>query len=297
MSSTARRSGPTAIEVLAIIAAGLSLLLLIVEKKGLGGQIHFFWWHGFIWSLFFGLASGSYATSFAARLPRGIPTLGGRHPYCGSCNTLLTRRDLFTVFSYLATGGKCRYCQSPIPFTVFATELATVLVFVLAWLRYETFDDRFLLVTCFGMCAVILGVVYATDKIWLHSMALSTVIIALLYRTWLERSVSSSVLFAATGFVIAALVWRMKNPGTLLDSSDPGSPNLWHAWLSAPFSALAVLSCLWLPQPGVLAFLLLYAATMLFPERLRPGIGLAVLFMLILFAPVFDLTSLRQLMR
>jgi leader peptidase (prepilin peptidase) / N-methyltransferase len=67
---------------------------------------------GIIWMLVLGPAVGNYACSVVYRLPRG-KTPFERHPYCGHCNADLKPIDLFPIWSWLSTKGKCRFGARP----------------------------------------------------------------------------------------------------------------------------------------------------------------------------------------
>ena len=59
-----------------------------------------------------GLIYGSFLNALLWRLPEG-KGMGGRS-MCRSCGHILAWYDLFPVFSFIALGGKCRYCSKPI---------------------------------------------------------------------------------------------------------------------------------------------------------------------------------------
>lgn len=82
------------------------------------------WFRIFI-GLIVGLCLGSFITMLSYRLPRKLSLLSPSTSFCPSCKTLLKPRDLVPVFSWVATGGKCRYCKSPISMRYPLIELAT----------------------------------------------------------------------------------------------------------------------------------------------------------------------------
>ncbi len=59
---------------------------------------------------------------------------------CESCKTTLQPIDLIPVFSWLSTGGKCRYCRHPIGWQVPVIELGMSILFVLLYLRFDSAD-------------------------------------------------------------------------------------------------------------------------------------------------------------
>ncbi len=92
-----------------------------------------------------GLCLGSFATALIYRIPNDIPWVVGNkkdgvaaRSKCPSCKTKLGVLDLVPIFSWVLARGKCRYCQTPIPYSYPVTELVTatlvlVLYFVWGW--------------------------------------------------------------------------------------------------------------------------------------------------------------------
>lgn len=107
------------------------------------------WYAGLIWAIAMGWAASSYASNFSYRIPRG-ETPFGREPYCGDCNSSLTPRDLFPVFSWLMTGGKCRHCGAQVPASYFLLELLYAPYIGLCYMFFG-FGDMFILTAFLGM--------------------------------------------------------------------------------------------------------------------------------------------------
>ena len=76
-----------------------------------------------------GLVMGSFINCWAWRYMNGESVLKGRS-HCTSCGHELGLRDLVPVFSWLASGGKCRYCGERVSARYPATEIVCALVFV-----------------------------------------------------------------------------------------------------------------------------------------------------------------------
>ena len=83
-----------------------------------------------VWIVFFGGCIASFLNVVAWRLPRGRSILGRSH--CPQCNTQLSLQENLPLYGWIACGGKCRYCQQPIPSRYFWVELAfgLILLFV-----------------------------------------------------------------------------------------------------------------------------------------------------------------------
>ena len=76
-----------------------------------------------------GLTMGSFINCWAWRYMNGESVLKGRS-HCTSCGHDLSLRDLIPVFSWLASGGKCRYCGERVSARYPATELVCAIAFV-----------------------------------------------------------------------------------------------------------------------------------------------------------------------
>ncbi|BCG61313.1 prepilin peptidase [Paenibacillus sp. URB8-2] len=82
-----------------------------------------------------GLILGSFYNVVALRVPAG-ESLKSPPSHCTSCGTRLKARDLIPVFSWLAAGGKCRYCGTRVSPLYPLGELATGLLFLWSYLQF-----------------------------------------------------------------------------------------------------------------------------------------------------------------
>lgn len=76
-----------------------------------------------------GLVMGSFINCWAWRSTHGESVLKGRS-HCPACGHDLAVRDLVPVFSWLASGRKCRYCEEPVSARYPITELVCAAAFV-----------------------------------------------------------------------------------------------------------------------------------------------------------------------
>lgn len=142
---------------------------------------------GLVWMIVLGPAVGNYACSVVYRLPLG-KTPFERHPFCGHCNADLKPKDLFPILSWLSTKGKCRYCRGAIPGMYTVIELACLFLFVANYLMFGM-GEEFLLLTAFGVFAIILAAI-EWQKGWLSSSIYGFAFtFAALYSTLLEGSI------------------------------------------------------------------------------------------------------------
>ncbi|WP_410512580.1 prepilin peptidase [Paenibacillus sp. BR2-3] len=82
-----------------------------------------------------GLILGSFYNVVGLRVPAKESLL---HPpsHCPNCNTQLKHRDLFPVFSYLLSRGKCPYCGTSVSSLYPLGEAATGLLFLWVYLQF-----------------------------------------------------------------------------------------------------------------------------------------------------------------
>ena len=84
----------------------------------------------------FGACMGSFLNCVAWRIVHGESVLRGRS-HCDACGHVLSARDLVPVVSYLASGGRCRYCGAKLSTRHVVGEAVSALVFVSLLLTYD----------------------------------------------------------------------------------------------------------------------------------------------------------------
>lgn len=102
-----------------------------------------------------GLVFGSFVTCASYRLPLEIDVIK-KPSYCPNCQTKLVFKDLFPVFSWLFSGGKCRHCTTKISARYPLIELATAGLFVLLYLYYGLAIQGFILAAASVMLMVMI---------------------------------------------------------------------------------------------------------------------------------------------
>jgi prepilin signal peptidase PulO-like enzyme (type II secretory pathway) len=162
-------------------------------------------WTGFVWSITFGLAAGSYATSFVARIPKAIPSLGARHPYCHNCDKDLAAIDLFPVISYLLTSGKCRYCKTLIPPSLLWTELLVLISFIVCYL-YFGYTEEYILLSSLLTTHIILIMLIIYSKVFAINVVLLAFILSLMHNMLLNNSIYNIALPCFTGLIATSFI-------------------------------------------------------------------------------------------
>jgi prepilin signal peptidase PulO-like enzyme (type II secretory pathway) len=92
----------------------------------------------------FGTVVGSFVNVLIYRIPEDLSVVTPPSR-CPRCEHQLGPRDLVPLFSYLASGRKCRYCAAPVSSQYFWIELLTGLVFVATVWKFGFLGDGILL--------------------------------------------------------------------------------------------------------------------------------------------------------
>lgn len=87
----------------------------------------------------FGAVLASFITCTAGRLLAHEDWTRG-FSHCDTCGHQLGALDLFPIISYIALGGKCRYCGSKVPIRCLLSEVLLAVVFVLVAVLHGSID-------------------------------------------------------------------------------------------------------------------------------------------------------------
>lgn len=99
--------------------------------------INDFPWYPFFTILSFPLGAciGSFLNVCIYRIPRNLSVVAPRS-FCPSCRTPIPWHLNIPVFTWIALGGKCRFCKARITPRYAIIEALTGLLFLLVWLKY-----------------------------------------------------------------------------------------------------------------------------------------------------------------
>ncbi|MFN7016392.1 MAG: prepilin peptidase [Fimbriimonadales bacterium] len=118
------------------------------------------------WSIVFGVAFGAAVGSFLNvliyRLPRNL-SIVFPPSHCPACGHRLGIRDLFPLLSYLAQGGRCRYCRAPIPIRYFLVELWNASVWAWLWHQWLIVGESPLRFVFYALAASVLIAIFFID--------------------------------------------------------------------------------------------------------------------------------------
>jgi len=83
----------------------------------------------------YGAIFGSFYNVVGYRVPNKMSLIKPAS-HCPKCNHKLNWLDLFPIFSYLFSRGKCRYCKEKIPMFYLTFELITGILFMVCYLVF-----------------------------------------------------------------------------------------------------------------------------------------------------------------
>ncbi len=142
-----------------------------------------------------GLIFGSFALVVADRSIRKKDWVRGRSS-CDSCHKKLSPIDLVPLFSWLSTGGKCRYCKVRLSVMYPAVEMSLGLAFVASYLKMQESLQGTALPSMFGIW--LLGLVFMTVLFIIDAKTMT-----LPYR-FLFPLIGVAVVYAVIGIIISS---------------------------------------------------------------------------------------------
>lgn len=103
----------------------------------------------------FGSIVGSFLNVCIHRLPLN-ESIVFPASHCTSCNKPIPWYYNIPLVSYLALGGKCRFCKAVIAFRYFVVELLTAVIFLLLYRKFGFFSFNFVFYAIF-VCGLIIS--------------------------------------------------------------------------------------------------------------------------------------------
>jgi leader peptidase (prepilin peptidase)/N-methyltransferase len=134
-----------------------------------------------------GVAVGSFLNVCIDRLPLR-KSLVSPPSHCDACQRRLSLKDMVPVFSYLWLRGRCRYCRAPIPRRVLLVEVASGVLFFLAYWRYG------------------LSIEFAISAFW------SCVFLLIIFIDWEKQLILNRVTYPAAAVAIIILAIDSLSP-------------------------------------------------------------------------------------
>ncbi len=186
-----------------------------------------------------GLVFGSFITCASYRLPLEIDVIK-KPSYCPNCQTKLGFKDLFPIFSWIFSGGKCRHCTSRISARYPLIELITATIFSFLYLRYNLTPQAFILA---GMVVMLMIMIVADLEHFIIPDSVHIILLPLgLAYHYINRTLSLEILWSFGLMTALALLlhygYSALRGRTMLGFGDVKFFAVVGVWLS--FSAIPV---------------------------------------------------------
>ena len=165
-----------------------------------------------VFAFLFGSVFASFFTCMGQRIAEGRDWIKERS-VCDSCGHVLGPLDLIPVFSYLSTGGKCRYCGAKIPVRCLITEVLLGVYYVLCvrtfGLSTETFRCMALSALLLGLSVVDLAIYEIPDGFIIAGIVLWVLTVPFVQLPWLDevkRGLAGGLLIGG-GMLVLSLIF------------------------------------------------------------------------------------------
>jgi len=165
-----------------------------------------------VYAALFGAVAGSFLNVVIYRLPRGKSVVWPGSA-CPGCGRRLSWYENLPVVSYLALGGRCRSCKTPIASRYPIVEALTALMFAAAWWYYGAGP---LLVSrlIFGCALIALFAIDLEHQLLPNAITLPGIVIGFLFSLITETGWVSSLIGIAVGggilWAIYELWWLLR---------------------------------------------------------------------------------------
>lgn len=128
-----------------------------------------------------GLCLGSFLTVIYSRLPNNKRGLLFGRSKCQSCKKTLKILDLFPLFSWVISLGKCRYCGKKVSSIYPAIEITTALVILIIFL-INGFDFKFFIFSAISLCLIAIVFIDLKHKIIPDEIQIALLFLALVLK-------------------------------------------------------------------------------------------------------------------
>jgi prepilin signal peptidase PulO-like enzyme (type II secretory pathway) len=163
--------------------------------------------------LFFvlGLIFGSFGSVLITRVPCGESICG--RSGCPECKKTLTPLELIPLLSYFILRGRCTGCKIQIGWIYPTIELASGLLFIMAWTLVGSFVAALLLALCLWLLLLIAFIDYKTHTIS-DLLNLPLLVLAIAYSLLIGQLQTTGIIIGAGFFGVQWVLSRGKWVGS-----------------------------------------------------------------------------------
>ncbi len=169
--------------------------------------------------LLIGAAIGSFLNVVIYRLPRRISLGNPRNSFCPRCKHRLGLRDLFPLFSWLLSRGRCQHCGEPIPVRYFLVELLTGSLWAGLWWQNLVAAGEPVRFFAFALAtAALVAIIFIDWEFYIIPDEINAVLLAIGAG---YHAVEGTLLIALYGALLGwGLLWGIAMMGRLLFRKD-----------------------------------------------------------------------------
>jgi len=197
------------------------------------------YWIGWIWAIVAAPFIGSFLGVLVQRLPTGMPVVFARSA-CPHCDRQLAVADLVPLASWLTSGGRCRYCDTPLGLFYPGIEIAALAV--AAWAAATLPDLLLIWAGCLLGWSLLGAAVVDSRHLMLPDILVLPLIPAgILLHSWLAADVWIDHLAGALiGFALFAVIslayrgLRQREGLGLGDAKLLAAAGAWVGWVGLP---------------------------------------------------------------
>lgn len=132
-----------------------------------------------VFSFLFGITIGSFLNVCIYRIPAGLSVAEGRS-FCPCCKKQLKSLDMIPIVSFLLLRGKCRFCKHPISVQYPLVELASGLLFLLAFFVFGP-QVKTVFVSLFFVLLLTIGIIDQKTGFIYDRMNLAVLVLAVIF--------------------------------------------------------------------------------------------------------------------
>lgn len=169
--------------------------------------------------LMLGATIGSFLNVVIYRLPRGLSLSNPPKSFCPNCKHSLGWQDLFPLFSYLASGRKCRYCAQPVSSRYFWVELLNGSLWAVIWWQFLIASNQPLRACFYAlMAAALVAVIFIDWELYIipDELNATLLVFGIAYHAF-----DKTIMIALTGALLGwGLLWGIALLGRILFGKD-----------------------------------------------------------------------------
>jgi leader peptidase (prepilin peptidase) / N-methyltransferase len=169
--------------------------------------------------LLLGATIGSFLNVVIYRTPKGMSLSDPKHSFCPKCEHRLGVADLFPLFSWLFSRGRCRHCKEPVPIRYFLVELINGAIWAGLWYRFLVVGwSPATAIAYAAAVAILVAIIFIDWELYMipDELNAALLIVALAYRLY-TGTIVDGLIGALVGW---GLLWGIAVMGRVIFQKD-----------------------------------------------------------------------------